>query len=80
VRETEEENVAGLEIPDRGELEGRLFAEIGMHGVDVMAGVGLRRGLGDLDLRVAEEDPEHFSARVTRCADDTDRDHEICLQ
>jgi hypothetical protein len=75
MREAEEKDITRLEFADRRELERRLLPKVGMHGVNVMAGVGFRRGLGDLDLGMAEENPKHLSSRVTRCADDTDRDH-----
>ena len=45
VRQAKEQDVARFQLADRGELERRLLAQVGVDGVDVVAGVGLGGGL-----------------------------------
>jgi len=75
VGQAEEQDVAGLEVVEAGELEPGLLAKVGMERVDEVARAGFRGRLDDLDIRMAEQDPEGLASGVAGGPDDAGGDH-----
>ena len=75
VGQRQEEHVARLELAEGGEADGLGHpggAEVGMDAVREVAGLGFGGDLGDLDVRVMQQQAEQLAPAVTGTADDGD--------
>ena len=57
VGQSQEKQVAGLQIGHGHELEARLPPQVGMHKADVASGAAFRGHLGHLDVGVSQQQP-----------------------
>jgi len=72
VRRRYERGVRRTKLVVGGEREGGGFAKVGMRSPDRSARHRVGGDLGQLDLRMAEQEAEELAAHVTRPADDRD--------
>ena len=70
MRQSQEKQVAWLQIGQSHELEARLSPQVGMHKVDVASSAAFRGHLSHLDVGVSQQQPQHLPAYVSGAADD----------